>query len=212
MPRKAGLEVVRTPRQAAALLDPTRRSLLERLAEPASAASLSRKMGLPRQRLNYHLRELERDGLVELVEERRKGNCTERLVRATARAYLISPEALGALGAGTVEVRDRFSATYLIAVAARAIRDLAVLRSRAETAGRRLATLTLETEIRFRSAADRNAFAEELAFEIGRLSAKYHDEGTEGGRVFRFVLGAYPALTKEDDSAAEPPQDKETKP
>jgi hypothetical protein len=112
---------------------------------------------------NYHLRELEKHGLIEQLEERKKGNCVERIVRATARHYLISPEALGNLASDPGQIQDRFSSTYLVAVAARAIRDLAVLRTRAEKAGKKLATFTLETNVRFASAADQHAFAEELA-------------------------------------------------
>src|ERR687897_3489675 len=92
------LEVVRRPEPAAALLDRTRQKLLAHLAEPDSASGLARRLRLPRQRINYHLRVLESAGLVELVEERRKGNCLERVVRATARSFVISPEALGGLG------------------------------------------------------------------------------------------------------------------
>src|SRR3569833_2369331 len=75
-------------------LDPMRSRLLAALAEPGSATSLAAKVGLPRQKVNYHLRTLEQHGLVELVEERRKGNVTERIMRATAASYVISPAAL----------------------------------------------------------------------------------------------------------------------
>lgn len=188
------LEVVREPGRAGTLLHPARLELLGRLAEPDSAAGLARRLGAPRQRINYHLRELEREGLVELVEERRKGNCTERVVRATARSYLISPEALGPVGADPAFVRDRFSAAYLAATAARVIRDLATLGARAARAGKRVATFTLHTEIRFASAAHRKAFTEELSNAVAALCAKYHDERAEGGRRFTFVVGAYPAV------------------
>jgi DNA-binding transcriptional ArsR family regulator len=186
------LQILRRPAQAVALLEPTRRALLEQLAEPSSASQIGRRLGLPRQRLNYHLRELEKEGLVELVEERRKGNCTERIVKATSRSYVISPEALGALGNTPEQAQDRYSASYLIAVAGRAIRDLGRLVAGAKTAGKRLATLTLETEVRFRSAESRNAFAEELATTLAALAAKYHDETAEGGRAFRFFVGGHP--------------------
>ena len=79
-----------------ASLDPVRARLLAELAEPGSATKLGARVGMPRQKVNYHLRTLERYGLVELVEERRKGNCVERVVRATAAAYVISPAALAA--------------------------------------------------------------------------------------------------------------------
>lgn len=188
----APLDFIADPGRAAILLDPLRIRLVEQLCEPDSAAGLARKLGLPRQKLNYHLRELERAGYVEEVEQRRKGNCIERVLRARARTWVISPEALGALGADPGAVQDRFSSAYLVAVCARAIGDVARLREGARRAGKRLATMTLETEIRFASAADRAAFAEELAATIARLAAKYHDEKSPSGRRFRFFLGGYP--------------------
>lgn len=189
----ATLQVINDPDRAAALLQPIRLRLVEHLSEPDSAAGLARKLGWPRQRLNYHLRALERAGFIEFVEERRKGNCVERIVRATARSYLISPDALGSLGTTPPDARDRFSASYLIAVAARAIRELATLRSRAAAASKRLATFTLQADVRFARASDRQAFVEELAHDIARLTTKYHDEQSAGGRRFRLLVGAYPA-------------------
>ena len=52
-------------------LDPIRARLLAELAEPGSATTLAARVGLTRQKANYHLRALERHGLVELVDERR---------------------------------------------------------------------------------------------------------------------------------------------
>ena len=131
------------------------------------------------------------------MEERRKGNCTERIVRASARSYLIDPAALGVLATDPSQIQDRFSSAYLVAVAARTIRDLAVLRSRVEKAGKKLATFTLQTEVRFATAADAHSFAEELANQLGRLIAKYHNEKAPGGRRFQVFLGSYPSITKE---------------
>ena len=186
------LEVIRRPEPAAALLDRTRQKLLAHLAEPDSAAGLARRLRLPRQRINYHLHALERAGLVELVEERRKGNCLERVVRATARAFVISPEALGAVGLTAETAHDRFSTAYLIATAGRAIREVASLEARAHREGKRLATLTLDADVRFASAEKRAAFAEELADAVARLAAKYHDEQAPGGRRFRVFAAIHP--------------------
>jgi len=122
----------------------------------------------------------------------------ERVVRAAARTYLISPEALGKLGATPEQQRDRFSLGYLVHLAARAIRDLAVLCGRAEKAGKRVSTMALEVEVRFASAESRNAFAEELAATVAKLAAKYHDESASGGRKFRFFGGVYPVITREE--------------
>src|ERR1700752_2395132 len=103
----SAVHVIQVPETAATALRGTRRTLLAALTVPDSAAGLARRLGLPRQRLNYHLKALERCGLLECVEERRKGNCTERILRATARAFVISPDALGALGATPDAARDR---------------------------------------------------------------------------------------------------------
>lgn len=198
----AAVQVLRDPECAAALLQPHRLALVRRLAEPDSASGLARKMSLPRQQVNYHVRELEKHGLVEFVEERRKGNCVERVVRATATSYVVSPEALGELGATPEARRDRFSAAYLVSAAARIVRDLAVLGLRSAKAGKRLATMTLETEVRFRSGDDRAAFAAEVASALANLAAKYHDDHAPGGRKFRFVLGGLPVITKQEDDGA----------
>ena len=190
----ATLQIVQSPDKAGVLLQPGRLRLLEQLTEPDSAAGLARRLGVPRQKLNYHLRELEREGFLELVEERRKGNCVERMLRAVAREFLIAPQT------GDRVAADRFSAAYLASSAARMIRELAALWIRARRAGKRIATLTLETEIRFQSAASRAAFAEELTAAIARLAAKYHNEGAEGGRRFRLIAASYPALTMDTPS------------
>ena len=188
------LAVIRDPDSAAAALDPIRQRLLAHLAEPDSATGVARRLGLPRQKVNYHLRALEQAGLVELVEERRKGNCIERVVRASARAYVISPETLGAVAPGADLPADRLSSAYLIAVAGRTIRELAELDARARKTGKRIATLTLDAEIRFASAAARAAFAEELADAVARLAARYHDDRAPGGRAFRLLAAVHPAV------------------
>ena len=122
---------------------------------------------------------------------------------ATARSYVLDPALLGNLAADPETVRERFSATYLVAVAAQATRDVATLRARAEKAGKKLATFTLQTEVRFASARDRSAFAEELTQEIARLAAKYHNEAAAGGRSFRFFIGGYPKIMKQSESEKE---------
>ena len=197
----AQIHLIETRQAAAAVLHPIRGRILEELGEPDSAAGVARRLEIPRQKVNYHLRQLENEKLVELVEERRKGNCTERVVRASARSYLISPTALGSLAADPEKVRDRFSASYLMALAARTLRDLAKLRRRAGKAGKRLPTFSLQTEIRFAGADQQNAFAEELATRVAELSAKYHDETAGDGRTFRLLVGSYPK-PKADDKAS----------
>ncbi len=186
------VDVVREPARAQVLLHPTRIELLERLAEPSSAAGLARQLDLPRQRINYHLRELEAQRLVELVETKQRGSVTERLYRRTGRAYALSPEALGSLGSSPDDFQDRFSAAFQIALAGRTIRDLSALDEGARAAGKKLATFALEAEVRFASPASRSAFAHELTTAIADLIRRYHDDEASDGRAFRLHLGAYP--------------------
>lgn len=201
MAHPAPLDVIRSPDSAAALLDPVRRRLLVNLREPDSATGLARRLQLPRQRINYHLKVLEGAGLVELVEERRKGNCLERVVRATARAFIISPEALGELGPTAELAADRLSSAYLVAAAGRAIQDVAVLEDKAKREGKRVATLTLEAEVRFASAEARARFADELADAVARLAARYHDDRAVGGRRFRLMAAVHPVPSGADGHA-----------
>lgn len=178
-------------------LDPMRAKLLAALAEPSSAATLATRIGLARQKVNYHLRALEKHGLIELVEERRKGNMTERVLRATAASYVISPAALAAVAPDPARSPDRLSARWLLALAARLVKDVGGLISGADKARKRVATFAVEGEIRFASAQDRAAFAEELATAVTTLIARYHDERAEGGRAHRLVLAVHPAVSDE---------------
>ncbi|MFE5024191.1 ArsR/SmtB family transcription factor [Streptomyces sp. NPDC056656] len=187
--------VIEDPAAAAVSLDPTRARLLAELAAgPASAAMLAPKVGLPRQKVNYHLKALEKHGLVELAGERRKGNVTERLMRATAASYVISPVALGAVRPDPDRARDQLSARWLLAVAARLVQDVGALLTGAAKAKKRLATYALDGEVRFASAADRAAFIEELTQGVGALVRKYHDGSAEGGRDHRVVIAVHPSV------------------
>ena len=186
--------VIDTPAAAEASLDPVRTRLLAELVVPGSATTLARKVGLPRQQINYHLRALERHGLVELLEERRRGNMTERVMQATAAAYVISPAALAALEPDPERHPDRLSAFWMLALAARLVRDVGSLLIGARRAGKRLATFALDGEVTFASAADRAAFAEELSHAVASLVAKYHDDAVAGGRSHRIVVAIHPSV------------------
>lgn len=206
MPAQPTVDIIADTERASALLHPLRLKILEGLEEPDSAAGLARRLDLPRQKVNYHLRALEAEGLVEQVEERRRGNCVERVMRRAAPAFLIDPALLGRVAVEPEDFEDRFSTTYLLAVAARAIRELAVLRSHADAAGKRLATLTLQSEVRFASAQQRTAFAEELQESLRRLIEKYHDDRAPRGRPFRLLVGAYPAPERRAEDDGEGPE------
>jgi DNA-binding transcriptional ArsR family regulator len=189
--------VIEDPAAAEVSLDPVRARLLARLATPASATMLAAAVGMPRQKVNYHLRTLEQHGLIELVEERRKGNVTERVMRATAASYVISPVALSAVQPDPSSAPDRLSARWLLALGAKLVRDVGRLVTEADKVRKPLATFGLDGRVRFASAADRAAFAQELTDAVTALVARYHDEDAAAGRDHRVVVALHPELPKE---------------
>ena len=193
------IQVIDDPAAATVALEPMRSRLLSELAAPASAATLAARVGLARQKVNYHLNALEAHGLVRLAHERKWGGLTERLLVATAASYVVSSGALGPVAADPNRRLDRLSASYLIALGARVVREVGDLVRRANESRKRLATLAVDTEVRFRSPTDRAAFSRELAEAIAKLVSKYHDESAPGGRAHRLVVVAHP-LPKESDS------------
>jgi len=186
------VEVIDDPAVATVALEPVRSRLLAELAEPASAATLAGRLGLARQKVNYHLRALESHRLVRVAKKRRWGGLTERLLVATAISYIVSPGAMGPVASDPGRTRDRLSASYLIALAARIVREVSTLLRRSNEVGKRLATLSMDAEIRFRSAAERAAFSSELTDAVTKLVARYHDEAAPGGRSHRLVIVAHP--------------------
>lgn len=185
--------VIEDSAAAVVALDPTRSRLLASLAaNPASAAGVAARLGLPRQKVGYHLKALADRGLVREVERRRHGGLTERIFAASAASYVVSPSALGDAAADPRNVGDRLSAAYLVALAGRALREVGALLRGAEAAGQQLPTLSIDSDIRFRNAAERAAFADELGAALRTLAARYHDETAPNGRWHRVVALAHP--------------------
>lgn len=169
------------------VLSPLRRRILAELREPASATSVAARIGETRQRVNYHLRELERAGLVELVETRQRRGSVERVVRATARTVVIAPQVLGD---GSTDDQDRFAAETLLTTLTRTFSDVAAMRERAHDAGQRLVTFTITADVGFSRPADIAQFAEDLAAEVADLAARY--DSPQAQRRYRLIIGGHP--------------------
>ena len=186
---------------AAALLDDTRLAILDALREPGSAASVAARLDAPRQRIGYHVRALERAGLVIPVSEKSHGGLVERLVRASAAGYVVAPQALGPLAPDATSITDRFSTGYQLAVASRIIHDLTELRARAERARKTVPTLTLDARVRVGSAEAQQAFATDLANAVARVIEKHHDDRTPGGRTFACAVTVHPNVATDTGGA-----------
>jgi len=203
-PDATGIALLHQSSQVSALLcHPARIRILQALLEPDSAAGLSRRMSIPRQTLNYHVRALLRAKLLHRAGRRRNRNFFEQRYVTAARGFVLSPELLGSLAADPSQELDAFSAAHLLGLASLLQRELGRASETAARAGKRLATLSLETKLRFRSAYERQQFAEALRQAVldvvARHAGPYLNEegGATEGRPFRLVLGCYPTPSPE---------------
>jgi DNA-binding transcriptional ArsR family regulator len=188
------LRYVEEPEKVRLALSPIRRRLLDLLREPSSATQLAAALELPRQRVNYHLRELEKAGLIELVEERRRRGFTERILRASAATLVVDP---AVMGRPFTAIQDQYAAEHLVEVAAGTVRDVARMQSKADAGGKRLLTFTVEAEVRFAEPGDVHRFTDALTVAIQRTVEEFD---TEGGRPYRLIAGGHPAARRTEDT------------
>jgi DNA-binding transcriptional ArsR family regulator len=200
------VESVTSSRRAAALLHPLRLRLLALVREPASATELARRVGLPRQRVNYHVRALERAGFLRAAGRRRRRNLIEQRYVATARSYVLAPELLGPLAADWRAIPDTTSSDYLLALTEQVRSDVSRAAAEAAAQDMRLPTLSVKSQFRFETPGERAAFAEAirraLVDVIARHSSPNHLENgrTGRGRPYRLVLACYPAPAEEAEA------------
>jgi DNA-binding transcriptional ArsR family regulator len=185
-----GMSLVEEPDRVRAALSPLRRKLLERLRAPASATQLAAELELPRQKVNYHLRVLEQANLVELVEERQRRGCTERILRATADAFVVDPSVMSPRERDTfTAIQDRYAAEHLVGTAADTVRQVGRMQAAADRAGTRLLTFTIEADVRFAHPADVHRFTDAL---VEAFAATAKDFDHPDGRPYRVVIGGHP--------------------
>lgn len=182
-----GMKYLDEPDALRTALSPTRRRLLGLLREPSSASRLAEELDLPRQQVNYHVKELEKAGLIELVEERRRRGFVERLYRAAQTTLIVDP---GVMGRAFDGIHDQYAAEHLVEVAAGTVRDVARMQAKADEAGQRLLTFTIEAEVRFAEPGDLHRFADALTDAVRRTVESFD---TVGGRPYRFIAGTHPA-------------------
>jgi DNA-binding transcriptional ArsR family regulator len=213
----AAINFVQDSGRAAALLHPLRLRILEALGEPDSAAGLARRLRLPRQMVNYHVRELARAKFLKRAGRRRKRNMVEQRYVASARAYVLAPELLGKLGPDVGRIEDRFSAAYLMALASQLQSELGRASEEATALGKRLSTLSVSSELRFESAEQRAEFARQLQRAIIEVVGKYASpaqlaDGQAGpGRPYRLLLGCYPIPPGRGDKGGSSKSKKESR-
>jgi DNA-binding transcriptional ArsR family regulator len=188
------VHVVRELDALQVLLHPLRIDILEALREPASAAAVARRLDVPRQKVNYHLKELERAGLVREVEARRAGNFIETLYQAVASTFLVAPQAAWSDPQRVDALQQQAALERLVHVGERLQRDAITLLDHAAFEGTEIASAAVEADVHFANEADRAAFIDEYCTLLRNLCDKY---GSRKGLPYRVVVVAHPVLEQE---------------
>ena len=195
------VETITEGSRAAVLVQhPLRPRILSLAREPASATQIAAALGEARQKINYHVQQLHQAGLLKPAGRRKRRNMVEQRFVATARSYVLAPQLIGPLAADAGQVADAVSAAYLVALASQAQAELTSAVAAASAQGKRIATLSLNAEVRFESAEQREAFARALRTALTQVVAEHsspatNSDGSPGsGRPFRLVVGCYPML------------------
>jgi DNA-binding transcriptional ArsR family regulator len=193
------LESVRDRNRVGALMaHPLRLAILQAAVSPRSATEIAAGLGVPRQRVNYHVTRLRRAGFLVPAGRRKRRGLYEQRYTASARAYVVDPGVLGSLGARAERIEDRLSADYLVALASQTQSELGQVMADAAQTGKRVATMSISADIRFTSPEQRARFARSLEHAVTRLIAHHAapaqaDDGRPlTGRLFRLVVGCYP--------------------
>jgi DNA-binding transcriptional ArsR family regulator len=179
-----------------ALAHPLRIRILETLQAPDSAAAVARRLGEPRQKVNYHLKELDRAGLVRRTGERRNGNFVETLYESVARTLLISPRLAWSDPRRFEALRAQLSLERLVNLGEHVQRDAALLLDRAAFDGEEIPSASVEADVHFATEEDRAAFLDAYVEALRELCDRF---GAGTGEPFRVVMAAFPAAGEEED-------------
>jgi DNA-binding transcriptional ArsR family regulator len=181
--------------QALALLNPIRAEILRLLSEPASASEIGRKIGETPQKVNYHLKMLEKVGLVRRSGTRQVKNLVEVLYLAVARSFVI-PDAFG----WPEELRSRMqtqgSLRHLLTAAEKIRKDTARLMEAADERAE-IPSAALELEVELPDEAAREAFIRDYAEAVRQVVARYRSGSKpEDGQAYRVMAVIYPMTTE----------------
>jgi DNA-binding transcriptional ArsR family regulator len=180
--------LIESPEQATALMNPLRADIVSRLVEPASAAEVARNIGETAQRINYHLKMLEKLGLVRKVGTRQVRNLVEVLYQAVAKTFILA-ESLS-LSAEMIErIKDHGSLAQLVTSADQLKRDAVELMEQADQ--QQVPSASLYFQIGLPQEDVRQAFVDDYIAMVKKLVDKYgapHD----GSSIYKVMLAVYP--------------------
>ncbi len=198
------LGVVDDHHRSRVVLVAPRPQILELAREPLSATGLAVRLGLPRQRVNYHVRQLAKAGFLRRAGRRQRRGLQEQLWQATARAFVLTPGLLGP--DATAELQPAANAAAgpaaLLLLASRLQHELAAASRAAATDGATVPVFAIDADITFASPDQRAAFAAAMSKAVAEVVAR-HCEPTEPARPrsrvrlqrFRLLVGCHPIAT-----------------
>ncbi len=195
LPKMVETYVVELPEQATVLLNPLRAEILSKLSEPASAAEVARQLSETPQRINYHLKALEKVGLAQRVGSRQVRNLVEVLYQSIARTFVLS-ESLG-WNADTVKrMKDQGSLSHLITTSERIKRDALLLMEKSDE-NIEVPSASLHTKIHLEDEDKRKEFVQEYVNLVKGLVQKYQQQ-EKSEEAYSVVLAVYPELKQEE--------------
>jgi hypothetical protein len=178
------------PATIAAATHPVRAAILDAMRTPSTAAGAARMVGQTRQNAAYHVRELEKAGLLRPVGERRNGNFVEQIYVAVADTLVISPTCTWGDPTPRAEaLADQLSLRELFEAGERLQRESAELLDRAAFDGEEIPSASVTTDIRFASEEARAAFLRDYVEMVTALSRRH---GARHGVPYLVLLAAYP--------------------
>jgi DNA-binding transcriptional ArsR family regulator len=186
--------------QAVALLNPVRSEILRMLDQPASASEVGRLIGEPPQKVNYHIKSLEKVGLVRRSGTRQVRNLVEVLYLAVARTFVI-PDTFGWTEELQSRMKSQGALKHLITAAERIRRDVVQLMDASTDDGGEIPSATLELQVKLRDEATRETFVRDYTRMLGELTERYGgaaaDSAGHEANVFRIVAAVYPRVGDE---------------
>lgn len=176
------------PEQALALLNPLRAEILRIMNEPSSASEAGRQLGEAPQKINYHLKALEKVGLIRRSGTRQVKNLIEVLYQSVAKTFII-PETFGWPEETVNRMKDQGSLRHLITLSER-MRGDALRLMEASDLAQDVPSASLETEVYLPEEADRQAFIRDYADAMKALMEKYRQADKKHG--YRVMMAVYP--------------------
>lgn len=180
--------------QAISLLKPVRIEILRQMDEPSTCPELADYFDESPQKIYYHVKALEKAGLVEKVDEKRVRGTVEGYYQARARSYWLAPHLVGKVGDMPTSP-DEKSLQVLLRLAEDVHDDIGKLANQVQV-GQDVPSLSLSAHIHLPTSDRRAEFLEEVAILFQSLARKYGtpsmDATLENDEGYRLVLACYP--------------------